>query len=718
MTVGNLLVVSLLIPLSTASYINGVSANVDGTSTKKHEKFVPLVAFECGYRNKYMHEDGVWVSDENRYATCLSGKLDILKYCKKAYPKLNITNIVEYSHEVAIEKWCREEGTPCKWTHTVRPYQCIDGEFKSEALQVPHDCRFSHVNSGESCSDYQHWRDEATKQCSAKTFNGKSMTVRSFAVLEPCSLDLFTGVEFVCCPTVDKITAPVVGARTIEKANKLPLKEEDDDDDEYDEEYDDSDEETSDEKSSEGQDPYFKNKDPANEHENFKDAEERLDKKHREKIEKVMKEWGELEARYQQMKLKDAKGAESFKISMTNRFQKTVASLEDEHKRLKKQLEATHEERVQAILNEKKRTATHDYRQALAMHDKSANKHHVLKTLKTYIRSEEKDRIHTINRYRHLLRVDQAEAAAFKPTVLHRLRYIDLRINGTLAMLRDFPDLESQVRPIAVAYWSDFRRENTPELSDAAIDALNSLDSDAKNKKLVDLYKEAYEKLHPSAKLDVKAPPTTPSTTTTTHKTTAEPAKLLSEDSRDSEEDDDEYYEDEDDEEVKKNPIVKKPKVIEIQRKEEVKKPEPPKLIEKSVHTEPLPTPDDSDSDESDEDEGIWNLIFQDSIKELRVDIEPIIEEKPAYYRQEKLVQNQKSSYSESGILSSSQAVFMVGAVAIVSLTMLVATIVRRRRAHHGFIEVDVYTPEERHVAGMQVNGYENPTYSFFDSKA
>ncbi|KIH42392.1 hypothetical protein ANCDUO_27623, partial [Ancylostoma duodenale] len=154
---------------------------------------------------------------------------------------------------------------------------------------------------------------------------------------------------------------------------------------------------------------------------------------------------------------------------------------------------------------------------------------------------------------------------------------------------------------------------------------------------------------------------------------------LLSEDSRDSEEDDDEYYEDEDDEEVKKNPIVKKPKVIEIQRKEEVKKPEPPKLIEKSVHTEPLPTSDDSDSDESDEDE--------DSIKELRVDIEPIIEEKPAYYRQEKLVQNQKASYSESGILSSSQAVFMVGAVAIVSLTMLVATIVRRRRAHHGFIE-------------------------------
>ncbi|EPB76782.1 hypothetical protein ANCCEY_04134 [Ancylostoma ceylanicum] len=51
---------------SVFQYWVGVSANVDGTSTKKHEKFVPLVAFECGYRNKYMHEDGVWVSDENR----------------------------------------------------------------------------------------------------------------------------------------------------------------------------------------------------------------------------------------------------------------------------------------------------------------------------------------------------------------------------------------------------------------------------------------------------------------------------------------------------------------------------------------------------------------------------------------------------------------------------------------------------------------------------
>lgn len=35
-----------------------------------------------------------------------------------------------------------------------------------------------------------------------------------------------------------------------------------------------------------------------------------------------------------------------------------------------------------------------------------------------------------------------------------------------------------------------------------------------------------------------------------------------------------------------------------------------------------------------------------------------------------------------------------------------------------GFIEVDqAATPEERHVANMQINGYENPTYKYFEVK-
>ncbi|CAI2356815.1 unnamed protein product [Caenorhabditis sp. 36 PRJEB53466] len=689
MTVGKLMI-GLLIPIIVAA------TNAEGSpaGSKRHEKFIPMVAFSCGYRNQYMTEEGTWKTDDERYATCFSGKLDILKYCRKAYPSMNITNIVEYSHEVSISNWCREEGFPCKWTHSVRPYHCIDGEFHSEALQVPHDCQFSHVNARDQCNDYQHWKDEATNQCSnKKTKENKAMIVRSFAVLEPCALDLFTGVEFVCCPN-DQTN----------KTDGRKVDEEDDDDDD-DDAYEDDYSEESDEKEEEdsnAQDPYFKIANWTNEHDDFKKAELRMDSKHRKKVDKVMKEWGELETRYNEMKAKDPKGAEKFKTQMNARFQKTVSSLEEEHKRMRKEIEAVHEERVQALLNEKKRDATHEYRQALATHVNKPNKHSVLQSLKAYIRAEEKDRMHTMNRYRHLLKVDVKEAANYKPTVIHRLRYIDLRINGTLAMLRDFPDLEKYVRPIAVTYWQDYREEVSPD-----IDIQD-------NEVLPPFHEEDFNK---DAKLDVKAPATTVKPKETDN------AKVLPTEGSDSEEDADEYYEDEDDEQIKKtSDMKKKVKVIDIQPKEikvtieqDEKKYKAPKLVETSVQTDDDEGDDDDDdssssSSDSDEDD-------DKNIKELRVDIEPIIDEPASFYRHDKLIQHADISRSGSYVF---QPYVLASAMVITAICIIAFAInnARRRRAMRGFIEVDVYTPEERHVAGMQVNGYENPTYSFFDSKA
>ncbi|CAI5456035.1 unnamed protein product [Caenorhabditis angaria] len=702
MTVGKL-IIGLLIPIVVASsYIQ------DG---KRHEKFVPLVAFSCGYRNQYMLENGSWKTDENRYASCFTGKMDILKYCKKAYPSLNITNIVEYSHEVSIDNWCREEGSPCHWTHSVRPYQCIDGEFHSEALQVPHDCQFSHVSAREKCSEHKYWKEEASKQCSAKkTSSNKPMIVRSFAVLEPCAIDMFTGVEFVCCP-----------GEQLKKENKKANEDEDDDEEEDDMAYDDeeySEESDEDKEESTTQDPYFKTANWTNEHEDFKNAEDRMNSKHRRKVDKVMKEWGELETRYAEMKTKDPKGAEHFKTSMNARFQKIVASLEEEHRKMKKEIEAVHEERVQGLINEKKRDATHEYRQALSSHLNKPNKNAVLDSLKAYIKAEEKDRIHTLNRYRHLVRTDQEEANVYRANVLHKLRYYDLRINGTLAMLHDFPDLEKYVAPVAISFWQDYRRENTPELSDAELKSLNSSE-DAKSKKLVELYTEAYEKLHQSAKLDVKAP------STTEKPKDKDSVKVLPTDNSDSEDDDDDYYEDEDDEEVPRKKIAggqPKTKVVEITPKKELLDVVPPKPIKTKV-TSAQAEDDSSDDDDENDNDNTDNTSSSESdesdeddknIKELRVDIEPIIDEPQSFYKRNQFVQ---SEHKKGDFLNNSQFMFVVFVFSVICITMLMV-VVRRRRAMRGFIEVDVYTPEERHVAGMQVNGYENPTYSFFDSKA
>lgn len=69
----------------------------------------------------------------------------------------------------------------------------------------------------------------------------------------------------------------------------------------------------------------------------------------------VITEWSELFERYNKMKEKDPKGAEEYKREMTTRFRKTVNSIEEENKEERMQIENVHDERVQAILNEKKR---------------------------------------------------------------------------------------------------------------------------------------------------------------------------------------------------------------------------------------------------------------------------------------------------------------------------------------------------------------------------
>lgn len=54
-----------------------------------------------------------------------------------------------------------------------------------------------------------------------------------------------------------------------------------------------------------------------------KDAQQRLEEMHREKVTRVMKDWSDLEEKYQDMRLADPKAAQGFKQRMTARFQVT-----------------------------------------------------------------------------------------------------------------------------------------------------------------------------------------------------------------------------------------------------------------------------------------------------------------------------------------------------------------------------------------------------------
>lgn len=59
----------------------------------------------------------------------------------------------------------------------------------------------------------------------------------------------------------------------------------------------------------------------------FQEAQQRLEETHREKVTRVMKDWSDLEEKYQDMRLADPKAAQSFKQRMTARFQVSVSEI-------------------------------------------------------------------------------------------------------------------------------------------------------------------------------------------------------------------------------------------------------------------------------------------------------------------------------------------------------------------------------------------------------
>jgi len=113
---------------------------------------------------------------------------------------------------------------------------------------------------------------------------------------------------------------------------------------------------------------------------------------------------------------------------------------------------------------------------------------------------------------------------------------------------------------------------------------------------------------------------------------------------------------------------------------------------------------------------------------ELENQFDPALE-----YTQDKILHSNSQTHS----LSHTQPEFSVSGVAVeesrlgyISLLgvaaliviLLVGVVFQRRkqtyiRSHQGFLEVPTYSsPEEKHLSTMQANGYENPTYKYFEA--
>ena len=264
-------VVAIFVTTCDGAYVESLAAAAEVPPLPEDRiqaKFEPQVAVKCGFLNQYLLESGLWSVNKDGDATCVVRKEEILMICRKAYPDREMTNIVESTRNVLIENMCRDgerSSQKCTAKNWVKPYRCIEGNFQSDALLVPEGCNFSHTYDKRQCKEFGFWNGTAQEACTLK-----GLAVRSFGMLVPCGIDLFSGVEYVCCP--EEMEMAVAAAATMprvedERSRKRagsPVAKAVVADGENGDNW---------------EDDYFRGDDEQNEHEKFKEALEKL-KKH------------------------------------------------------------------------------------------------------------------------------------------------------------------------------------------------------------------------------------------------------------------------------------------------------------------------------------------------------------------------------------------------------------------------------------------------------
>uniref|UniRef100_A0A3P9IY51 Amyloid beta (A4) precursor-like protein 2 n=1 Tax=Oryzias latipes TaxID=8090 RepID=A0A3P9IY51_ORYLA len=484
----SILVLCIVVP-TLSSYIEALAANA-GTGFAVAE---PQVAMFCGKLNMHVNiQTGRWEPDPSGTKSCIRTKEGVLQYCQEVYPELQITNVVEANQPIQIKNWCRREKKVCKGhDHIVVPFKCLVGEFVSDVLLVPEKCKFFHKERMDICVSHQQWHGVAKEACTKS-----SMVLHSYGMLVPCGVDMFRGTEYVCCPSshVGEATPAPLPSQEDDEEEQIedeevdlgePLEDseppadeeptpkevrvdededEEEDEDEYHYVYEDEEEDKEEEKKdgskmSKDQDEdkiveevkalpptpqptddvdiYFETPADDKEHSRFQKAKEQLEIRHRNRMERVRKEWEEADRQ-----AKNLPKAE--RQTLIQHFQAMVESLEEEAASEKQQLVATHLARVEAMLNDRRRLALENYLAALQADPPKP--HRILQALKKYVRAENKDRQHTIRHYQHVLAVDPEKAAQMKSQVMTHLRVIEERMNQSLSLLYKVPYVAEEIQ--------------------------------------------------------------------------------------------------------------------------------------------------------------------------------------------------------------------------------------------------------------------------------
>ncbi|XP_069331116.1 amyloid-beta precursor protein isoform X9 [Eulemur rufifrons] len=616
----------------------------------------------------------------------------------EVYPELQITNVVEANQPVTIQNWCKRGRKQCKThAHIVIPYRCLVGEFVSDALLVPDKCKFLHQERMDVCETHLHWHTVAKETCSEKSTN-----LHDYGMLLPCGIDKFRGVEFVCCPlaeesdNIDSADAEEDdsdvwwgGADTDyadgSEDKVVEVAEEEEVAEVEEEAEDDEDDEDGDEAEEEAEEPYEEATErttsiAATTTTTTESVEEvvrvpttaastpdAVDKyletpgdenehahfqKAKERLEAKHRERMSQVMREWEEAERQAKNLpKADKKAVIQHFQEKVESLEQEAANERQQLVETHMARVEAMLNDRRRLALENY--ITALQAVPPRPRHVFNMLKKYVRAEQKDRQHTLKHFEHVRMVDPKKAAQIRSQVMTHLRVIYERMNQSLSLLYNVPAVAEEIQD--------------------EVDELLQKEQNYSDDVLANMISEPRISYGNDALM--------PSLTET--KTTVELLPVNGEFSLDELQPWHSFGADS----------------VPANTENEVEPVDARPAADRGLTTRP--------------GSGLTNIKTEE-ISEVKMDAE--FRHDSGYE-----VHHQKLVFFAEDVGSNKGAIIglMVGGVVIATVIVITLVMLKKKQytsIHHGVVEVDAaVTPEERHLSKMQQNGYENPTYKFFE---
>ncbi|XP_057875153.1 amyloid-beta precursor protein isoform X2 [Melospiza georgiana] len=641
----------------------------------------PQIAMFCGKLNMHMNvQNGKWESDPSGTKSCIATKEGILQYCQEVYPELQITNVVEANQPATIQNWCKRGWKQCNGhPHIVVPYRCLVGEFVSDALLVPDKCKFLHQERMDVCETHLHWHTVAKESCSEK-----SMNLHDYGMLLPCGIDKFRGVEFVCCPLAE------------ESDNLDSADAEDDDSDVWwggaDADYADG----SDDKAVEEQ---------AEEDEELtvvEDEDADDDDDDGDEIEETGEEYEEATERTTSIATTTTTTTES--VEEVVRVPTTAASTpdavdkyletpgdENEHahfQKAKERLEAKHRERMSQVMREWEEAE----RQAKSL--PKADKKAVIQHFQEKVESLEQE---AANERQQLVETHMARVEAMLndrrrialENYITALQTVPPRPRHVFNMLKKYVRAEQKDRQHTLKHFEHVRMVDPKKAAQIRSQVMTHL-------------RVIYERMNQSLSFLYNVP-------AVAEEIQDEVDELLQKEQN--------YSDD-----VLAN-MISEPRIS--YGNDALM----PSLTETKTTVELLPV----DGDFSLDDLQPWHPFGVDSVPAntenegsglTNVKTEEISEVKmDAEFRHDSgyEVHHQKLVFFAEDVGSNKGAVIglMVGGVVIATVIVITLVMLKKKQytsIHHGVVEVDAaVTPEERHLSKMQQNGYENPTYKFFE---